>query len=103
MNCFPFLNCFPFREQISEQISEVAIFPGLQATFQTLIGSLSIGFGVAFVFGFCNRRMGMTVVAFMAIDSIAEEVAKAVYILASSETNCLPILPLGTLNRFGFQ
>ncbi len=42
-------------------------------------------------------------VAFKEIDSRAERSANAVYSLASSETNCLPLLPCGTLKKFLLQ
>ena len=41
--------------------------------------------------------------AFRETDSRAEPLAKAVYSLASSATNCLPLFPCGTLKIFLFQ
>ena len=40
-----------------------------------------------------SRWAGSTVAAFIAMDSIADLVAKALYILASSETKDIPALP----------
>ncbi len=42
-------------------------------------------------------------VAFREINSRVERSANAVYSLANSETNCLQLLPCGTLNKFLLQ
>ena len=43
--------------------------------------------------GFWSSKIGSTIAAFMAMDSMAEPVAKALYSLLSLETNDFPVLP----------
>ena len=42
---------------------------------------------------FWSSKIGSTIAAFMAMDSIVEPVAKALYSLPSSETKDFPVLP----------
>ena len=53
--------------------------------------------------GFCNTRIGKTVVAIKATDSKAEAEAKALNSLLNSSTKTLPTLPNGTLKQFFLQ
>ena len=53
--------------------------------------------------GLITIILGRTTAAFIAMDSMAELEAKALYNLASSETKDFPALPKGTLKRFGLQ
>ena len=53
--------------------------------------------------GFSSSSIGRTTAAFIAMDSIAELEAKALYNLASSDINDLPTLTKGVLKIFGLQ
>ncbi len=56
-----------------------------------------------FLYSFWSVRMGSTIAALRATDSIVEHSAKALNDLAISRTNCFPAFPKGTKNRFGLQ
>ena len=53
--------------------------------------------------GFWRSKIGMTMVALRAIDSIEEAEAKAENRLESSRTNSLPLLPISILKLFNLQ
>ena len=53
--------------------------------------------------GFCSHKIGRATAAFIAVNSMVELEANALYILARSETKDFPDLPKETLKRFGLQ